>query len=957
MAKNNIKRRHNKTLDLSSVKRYRPLNGRVFSGETDTGIQQSSEGLSSLADTASSVLGDMGLDKASGVLGKAGGVIGGVTQLADIAMKNAQIADTSGIESSIEDTKFTDFTDKNDSSSLLDSWNSLNWQNSDYEMKDVRGLSTGQMVGNTISSIATGAMAGAQVAPGPWGLVGGAIAGLGSSLAGIFVGNKKAREKAEELNRLAEEANKRQTNSFNTQVASVNQESFMNRLANVAANGGPLKTPYASSLGYDEIDFGEGEPFTIPSGYSYLTIPGTNKLKIRAALSTGESPYHDSWNEKRLSTGRFTDQLGNGNMEMQKVNRDSATFSFSPDKNYDYDPLTGEARVGYFNAARNSGWIGNEYYTRPTLDIHEKAHASKATPQMKVIQEILGDSYTDKYWDDPDEVYSRLMEIRKAYDLDPLKIYNKDDIKDLKKRGFQNNFLDRYDDNTLIRLFNDVADNNSTDYTNYAKDGGKIHIKPSKRGTFTAAAKKHGKSVQAFASQVLANKENYSPAMVKKANFARNFGGRKHDLGGYLFTHGADWSNGVTKVDAGGTHSENPYEGVPMGIAPDGVSNLVEQGEVIFNDYVFSNRLHPSEKELEKANLPKRYKGHTFALIAEDMGKESSERPNDPISKRGLEDSMMKLAMVQEAQRAKKGKKGTQQLMAYGGRKYAGNSDLDNPYNDPYIGSKEQALEEAELNYYASKSPEIQEGLRQIRANNQASDPLPTWMRYVPAAGSAIGAIQSIFQKPDYENADILMQEARNLSRPSVRYRALNNYLTYRPLDRNYYLNQLKGQAGATRRGIMNSGSNAGSIMAGLLAADYNAQNAVGSTLMKMEQYNDAQRQKVAEFNRGTDQYNSQAAMSADAQNAQIAQNRDRLKSTLMTQAAQMREAADTALEATRSGNLTNFFDNMGGIGQDNMAQNWRNRLIDVGYFGAGSDRVVRKNGGRMLTKKNRRRK
>ena len=52
--------------------------------------------------------------------------------------------------------------------------------------------------------------------------------------------------------------------------------------------------------------------------------------------------------------------------------------------------------------------------------------------------------------------------------------------------------------------------------------GGSIHIDPSKKGTFTAAATKHGKSVQAFASQVLANKDNYSPAMVKKANFAKN---------------------------------------------------------------------------------------------------------------------------------------------------------------------------------------------------------------------------------------------------------------------------------------------------------------------------------------------------------------------------------------------------------------------------------------------------
>ena len=55
-----------------------------------------------------------------------------------------------------------------------------------------------------------------------------------------------------------------------------------------------------------------------------------------------------------------------------------------------------------------------------------------------------------------------------------------------------------------------------------AKGGTDIHIKPSKRGTFTAAAKAHGKSVQGFASQVLANKDNYSSAMVKKANFARN---------------------------------------------------------------------------------------------------------------------------------------------------------------------------------------------------------------------------------------------------------------------------------------------------------------------------------------------------------------------------------------------------------------------------------------------------
>jgi hypothetical protein len=70
----------------------------------------------------------------------------------------------------------------------------------------------------------------------------------------------------------------------------------------------------------------------------------------------------------------------------------------------------------------------------------------------------------------------------------------------------------------------------------YAK-GGSIHIKKSKRGTFTAAAKKRGKSVQEFARQVLANKENYSSAMVKKANFARNAAGWKHAHGGPMVSN------------------------------------------------------------------------------------------------------------------------------------------------------------------------------------------------------------------------------------------------------------------------------------------------------------------------------------------------------------------------------------------------------------------------------------
>lgn len=92
-------------------------------------------------------------------------------------------------------------------------------------------------------------------------------------------------------------------------------------------------------------------------------------------------------------------------------------------------------------------------------------------------------------------------------------------------------YIDKADE-----AMNEIFDINELGDILYAEGGG-IHIKPSKRGTFTAAAKKHGKGVQEFARQVLANKENYSSAMVKKANFARN-ASKWHDDGGWLQSAG-----------------------------------------------------------------------------------------------------------------------------------------------------------------------------------------------------------------------------------------------------------------------------------------------------------------------------------------------------------------------------------------------------------------------------------
>lgn len=141
-------------------------------------------------------------------------------------------------------------------------------------------------------------------------------------------------------------------------------------------------------------------------------------------------------------------------------------------------------------------------------------------------------------------------------------------------------------------------------------------------------------------------------------------------FGGELGTNGTDWRNGLLYVDEGDSHERNPLGGVPMGLDENGTPNLVEEGETVFNDYVFSNRLKvPSSMSRELGlggSINK--KGITFAEASKKLAKESENRPNDPISLSGLEASLSRLAEVQEAERAKQNMQEYVGLSALGGR-------------------------------------------------------------------------------------------------------------------------------------------------------------------------------------------------------------------------------------------------------------------------------------------------
>lgn len=421
--------------------------------------------------------------------------------------------------------------------------------------------------------------------------------------------------------------------------------------------------------------------------------------------------------------------------------------------------------------------------------------------------------------------------------------------------------------------------------------GGKIHIKKANRGKFTDYC--GGK----VTSECIARgKRSKSAAVRKRATFAANARKWHHALGGYLYDeggnlyvsvpnigqHGGDFSNGVTIIGNGGTHEENPMEGVPMGIAPDGTPNLVEQGEVKFNNYVFSNRLFATGGLLAAHNLPATYADHSFADIAEKLSRESSERPNDPISKRGLMSAMTRLQQAQEQLRAEE----QSRKYAKGGHLFAvgGTPNEDTPDTSSRQGN----------------------GL--------------TWLRYAPAVGAGIGVLTDALgwtNSPDYSNADLVGNSVDNLT--NVEFTPIGNYLTYRPLDRNYYINRLNAQAGATRRAIVNqSGGNRATALAGLLAADYNAQSALGNLARQAEEYNLNQRKEVEAFNRGTNQFNSEMGLRAAIANKE----NDKLRLQARIQQAQLRDQADARSSAGRAANLTNLFDSLGDIGREEFSRN-----------------------------------
>ena len=411
-------------------------------------------------------------------------------------------------------------------------------------------------------------------------------------------------------------------------------------------------------------------------------------------------------------------------------------------------------------------------------------------------------------------------------------------------------------------------------------------------------AKKEKERLDKLASTTEARVGANSQNAVEATN-AMNFLNASRDVyaeGGPI-QYGSTFNNGVTIINTGGRHEENSNGGVQQGIAPDGLPNLVEEGEVIYKDFVLSNRLKMPKQFKSKYRLG----GTTYAEAAKRAQKESENRPNDPISKRGLDRNMELLAQKQEEEKIK-----------------------NEPINAPAV---QMPIDSSFANggHLFGKG-----GIYRNPAEN---------LMYAPIVGST-GQVMldalGVTNNPDYTNARNIEAMADKI--PYISANPIGDYMGYNPVDRQNIINNINANAAANRTALKNqSNGNRATAAQHLLQSDYNTLKSLGDFGIKAEAENQNRRQAMLKHNTAINQYNSENALRAATTNREI----DKFKTQQYVQAATLRQKLNDEAEAARALNINNLFTNSGNLGEQIYSQNNIDSLLANGVLQQSAADIV----------------
>lgn len=386
-------------------------------------------------------------------------------------------------------------------------------------------------------------------------------------------------------------------------------------------------------------------------------------------------------------------------------------------------------------------------------------------------------------------------------------------------------------------------------------------------------------------------------------------------FGGWVGTHGGDYPTGFSEFNEGGSHESNINGGIPQGVDPNGNSNLVEEGETKWDDYVFSKRLKVP-KGFGKAYDLGRVDKKSYADASKKLSKESEERPFDPISKRGRDAMLGRLQQAQEAQKyidkadeamneifdinelgdilyaegggihikpskrgtftaaAKKHGKGVQEFA----RQVLANKEN---YSSAMVKKANFARNASKwhdgggwieqkvpfTSTLGNDMPDLAQASKEALSYDRptAKRPKRDWSQlglFAPALTNTGLAISDAFSTPEEVSYGQM-----DLSPYMTRRR-----LPYEPIDREYMANKYRAQANATARNIINtSAGNPASARAALVAHNYNALNALGDMYIKSDEINRQRKKESIMFD--AEQDRQLAALAAQQQQFNIMNN------------------------------------------------------------------------------------
>lgn len=157
----------------------------------------------------------------------------------------------------------------------------------------------------------------------------------------------------------------------------------------------------------------------------------------------------------------------------------------------EYRKISPQLNMGTYFPAQHYITINEQYpEDRSSTRIHEYTHAfhpqglfGSNSPQLKLIRRngiINNDTKVSNYYDDSEEIYSRLMQLR--FDADrylnhkPNKVYTEDDLNSTEFKFLLNKHrIDRYTPESILYFLNNIADNSSNQGIPTAKQGGKLN--------------------------------------------------------------------------------------------------------------------------------------------------------------------------------------------------------------------------------------------------------------------------------------------------------------------------------------------------------------------------------------------------------------------------------------------------------------------------------------------------